>query len=92
MLFKAYPGTDNIKVIWMIPDRNLWGQYKKGNVTENETVAQSIWDFRFNRNELEQPEKDDLSDIQIDSIYRDLGQQARRKANNDFMQNSSVVS
>ncbi len=49
MLFKGYPGTDNVKVIWIIPDRNLWGQYKKGNVTESSIVEQSIYNFRFNR-------------------------------------------
>src|SRR5882724_9710795 len=32
MLFKAYPGTDLIKVLWMIPERALWGNFKKGMV------------------------------------------------------------
>jgi hypothetical protein len=77
MLFKAYPGTDLIKVIWMIPDRALWGQYKKGNVTENETVTQSIEDFQFNRKKLEAKEDDDLSDEKIDSIYLEISRNAQ---------------
>jgi len=84
MLFKAYPGSDNIKIIWMIPDRSLWGQYKKGNITESSLIEQSIYNFRFNRNELERPEDDDLSDTQIDSIYRSIGAEARQKKNNDY--------
>jgi len=77
MLFRAYPGTDTIKIIWMIPARELWGQYKKGNVTQSETVAWSIKMFQHNRNELEQKEPDDLSNEMIDQIYRSIGQQAR---------------
>ncbi len=72
MLFKAYPGSDNIKVIWMIPARELWGQYKKGNLTENQTVSESIYDFQNNRESLEAKEDDDLSDDQIDAIYRQI--------------------
>jgi hypothetical protein len=77
MLFKAYPGSDKIKIIWMIPAREMWKQYKKGNVTQSETVAWSIQQFQHNRNELERSEPDDLTDEQIDAVYRSLGQQAR---------------
>ena len=66
MLFKAYPGTDLIKVIWMIPARELWGQYGKGLITENRTVSDSIHDFQFNRNKLEKKEDDDISEEQVD--------------------------
>jgi hypothetical protein len=86
MLFKAYPGTDILKVIWMIPDRALWKQYGKGLVTENKTVIDSIYAFEHNREELERKESDDLTDIQIDQIYKDLSKQGKTK------QKTSVVS
>lgn len=72
MLFKAYPGSDNIKVIWMIPAREMWSQYEKGKLTENETVCQSIYDFQHNRELLEAKEDDDMSDEEIDGIYKSL--------------------
>lgn len=72
MLFKAYPGTDIIKVIWMIPARELWGQYEPGKLTENKTVAESVYDFVNHREKLEASEDDDLSDDKIDAIYRDI--------------------
>lgn len=72
MLFKAYPGSDNIKVIWILPPRELWSQFKKGNMTENETICQSIYDFENNRSKLEAKEPDDLSDAAIDMIYREI--------------------
>lgn len=82
MLFKAYPGKDEIKVIWIIPARELWKQYETGLITENQTVVESIHDFQFNREKLERKEKDDLSEEKIDSIYREiaiLGKQKRIK-------------
>lgn len=83
MLFKAYPGTDVIKIIWMIPARELWAQYKLGNVTENKTVLHSIEMFEYHRKKLEMKEEDDLSDDKIEQIYRDLSIEARRKQQMD---------
>jgi hypothetical protein len=79
MLFKAYPGTDIIKVIWMIPAREMWNQYEKGKLAENKTVVESIYDFQYNRSRLEAKEPDDLSDEKIDLIYKDLSIQAKFK-------------
>ncbi len=79
MLFKAYPGTDTVKVIWMIPAKELWGQYKKENVTGNEIVFQSIHDYTHNKEKLEERETDDLSDFQIDAIYREMSTGAKYK-------------
>ena len=72
MLFKAYPGSDTIKVIWMIPAEELWAQFGKGLLTENKTVYESINDFKHNRAKLEMKEKDDLSDDAIDAIYKEI--------------------
>lgn len=77
MLFKGYPGSDNVKVIWMIPAREMWGQYQKEMVTESDIVMQSIDDFEHNRARLEEKEEDDLSDEAIDSIYKSIGTQAK---------------
>lgn len=77
MLFKAYPGTDVIKVIWMIPAPELWGQYAKGLLTENRTVSESIYAFQFARDKLEEKEEDDMTDQQVDNIYREISKDAR---------------
>jgi hypothetical protein len=79
MLFKAYPGTDNIRVIWMIPARELWGQYDKGKMTENKTVCESIHDFKNNKEKLEAKEDDDLQDHVIDMIYMSIADEAQKK-------------
>lgn len=72
MLFKAYPGTDVIKVCWMLPAVEVWNEYKKGNVTEHDITAWSIVAYETNRAELACPEEDDLSEEKIDSIYREI--------------------
>lgn len=79
MLFKAYPGSDNVKVIWMIPAKELWKQYESGLLLENETVVVSIYNFRNHRDRLEAKEPDDLTDSQIDAIYRTLSMDAQVK-------------
>lgn len=79
MLFKAYPPTDKIKVIWMLPVREQWGQYKKENVTADDITRKSIEDFQHNRNALECNEEDDLSEEQINFIYREMSFNANQK-------------
>jgi hypothetical protein len=77
MLFKGYPGSDMIKVYWMIPDRLMWEQYGKGMISESQTVIESIYQFENEREKLEAPDEDDLSDEEVDKIYLSLGQQFR---------------
>jgi len=69
-LFRVKTGSDNIEICWMIPPREMWDQYTKGKITENETVAWSIDQFKNNRKELEANHPEDLSDEKQRSIYR----------------------
>lgn len=78
MLFKVYPGSDKVKIIWMIPDREQWKQFKRGNITESQRVAWSINQFEFHRADLDAKEPDDLNDEQINAIYKELSQQAKQ--------------
>lgn len=79
MLFKAYPGSDNIKILWMIPKKELWGQYDKGKVTESNETYISIQNFIHHRHELDAPEKDDLTDAEINKVYEEISMDAKRK-------------
>jgi hypothetical protein len=72
MLFKAYPGTDKIEIIWMIPAREMWSQFQKGLLTESKIVTESIRDFESDRKKLEEAEEDDLNDAEIDRIYKEI--------------------
>lgn len=59
-LFRAISHTDTIQVVWLIPPKEQWKQYEKGNVTESNEVAWSIEMFKHNRKELEKPHPDDM--------------------------------
>jgi len=69
-LFRVKSGTDNIEICWMIPPREVWNQYTKGMVTENETVTWSINQFQNNRKELEANHPEDISEDRQRAIYR----------------------
>lgn len=76
-LFKYYPADDITQIIWILPEKELWGQYKKGMMLECKDVMTSIYNFENNFNELASREPDDLSDKMIDEIFeaisRDYG-------------------
>jgi hypothetical protein len=74
-LFRAKSNTDLIEVCWLIPPRELWKQYTKGNVTESDTVRWSIMQFTTAKIELEKPFPDDLSEEQVKNIYIDVARE-----------------
>lgn len=68
LLVKAYPGTDLVKWIWILPERHLWKNYAKGMLFENEFVTQCTKTFNENKHLLQQPEPDDPSPAQAQEI------------------------
>ena len=79
MLFKGYPGTDIVKIIWMLPQMELWEQYEKGKLTENEIVTESIYQYKNNIEKLNAKEEDDLDDKTINKIYEEIKFTTREK-------------
>lgn len=80
MLFKAYPPGDNIKIVWIIPEKELWCNYEKGKVMENSIVYESIQMFKNNKKKLEEKEPDDLSEQEIHKIYLDIKKNSKKKS------------
>lgn len=74
-LFRAKSNSDIIEVCWMIPPREMWPQYVKGNITENETVIWSVDQFSNNRKKLEEKDPEDLSDEKCKWIYRTIARE-----------------
>jgi len=79
MLFKAYPPGDVIKVIWLLPKRELWPNYKRGMICENKTISDSICDFQHNRKKLEQADPEDLDDNLAYAIYQEIALHAKQR-------------
>ena len=81
MLFKAYPPTDVIKPIWIIPEQHDWPNYEKDKLTENKLVMESIDAYQHHREKLESREEDDLQDYQVRDIYDEIHKNGKfRKA------------
>lgn len=73
MLFKVYPlHPERNHIVWILPERELWGAYQKGQMFEENAVAMSIDAFENDRAALERPEADDPSDERAQAIYKKL--------------------
>ena len=81
MLFKYYPREDIVKVIWMIPEREVWDQFTKGQMCENNLVSESIFLFMNDKKKLEDDEPDDISDAQAAGIAKEIGINANKRRN-----------
>lgn len=69
-LFRADSNTDILEICWLIPPEELWGQYKKGNVTESNWCSWSIDQYLNNRQALEKPLENDWTDEQAWNIFK----------------------
>lgn len=78
-LFRATSHTDILQIIWMLPPEDMWKQYRKGNVTEHETVLWSISQYLHNKKNLEAKDPDDLPDERVKQIYLAIAKEAEPK-------------
>jgi hypothetical protein len=79
MLFKHYPGRPGYEVFWILPAAELWDSYRKGNLTENKVVIESIHNFQFNKSRMEASESDDVSEEKAKEIYEQIARNAKGK-------------
>jgi hypothetical protein len=71
-LFRAISHTDILTICWLIPPKEMWDQYRKGNICESNYVLWSINQFQYNREELENPDPEDMSDDRARAIWLDF--------------------
>lgn len=84
-LFRAQSKTDIIEVVWMIPPRETWDQYKKGNITEDNLALWSINQFQYHRRKMSQPHPQDLPEEQARSILQQVINEKRQQIRMDLM-------
>lgn len=78
-LFRAISKTDLIEVCWILPPKEMWDQYKKGNVTESNWCLWSIGQFKENREHLKQPHPEDFSEEKAASIMKQIVDEKRQE-------------
>lgn len=78
MLFRAIPFSTHVDIIWIIPDRLIWPEFSKGKITHNPLIEEFIHLFQFDREELERPNKEDVSEEKANEIYKELSAQYKK--------------
>lgn len=68
-LFRAKSNSDLLEICWLLPPKELWDQYKKGNVTENNDILWSINQYRDNVKGLAKPHPEDMNEERAKQIY-----------------------
>ena len=71
-LFRAKSHSDICEICWLLPPREMWKTYEKGNVIEHEIVSWSIRLFENNREQLERDHEEDLDNEECETIYRQV--------------------
>lgn len=84
-LFRAISKTDMIEVVWMIPPREQWEQYKLGNVTESNWCLWSINQFLHNKKNLDKPHPEDMSEEYSAKIMQMIVDEKRQELRNKKM-------
>lgn len=74
-LFRAVSFSDIIEIVWMLPPREQWSNYSKGQVNENEIVEGCINMFKTNRKEMEKPHPEDFSEDKCKIIMKKIIQE-----------------
>ncbi len=69
-LFRAISHTDELEICWLLPPKEIWPQFRRGNLTEENTVLWSINQYEYNRKSLAKAAHDDMSDEKVQEIYR----------------------
>ncbi len=71
-LFRAISKSDIIQIVWLLPPREMWGQYTQGKVTESNEVLWSINQFIHKRKDLEKPHPDDMPEERARLILKSI--------------------
>lgn len=91
-LFRANSNTDIVEICWLLPPIEMWDQYKKGNVTESDWVIWSIDQYANNRQELEKPFPDDLTDHQARILMIKILEEGIREKSQFILMNEETSS
>lgn len=84
-LYRAKSKSDILEECWIIPEKHLWPQYKKGNITEHQTVLWSIYQFTHHPDQLAEPDPDDFPEEKAKEILRIIIDEKRQDLRNKKM-------
>jgi len=77
-LFRAISFSDILEVCWIIPPKELWGQYVKSHLCEHEIASWSIDQLIHNKRGLEAASPDDMSEERAKELLLELIEYKKR--------------
>lgn len=89
-LFRTTKNSNDVEVYWIIPPRELWGQNKKGNMTEDPIISESIHLFQNNREKLAEPHEKDLPLEKVKQILKIICSKRKKKKFNPILEENSA--
>jgi hypothetical protein len=78
-LFLASKKSDVVKIIWMLPKRELWDNFAPGKMMHNENVWTSIQNYKKYRDVLNVPDKDGPTEKDVLEFRKIIGAEAQKK-------------
>lgn len=72
MLFRVPRNTKAYQVIWVIPPVEIWPEFDKGQIHEDNIVKESIYMFQKKFLELSQPFPDDLTGEEAQDVMFEM--------------------
>lgn len=72
MLFRVPRNATAFEVIWIIPPVEIWSEFDKGQINENEVIQRSIYLFSKRLLELSQGHPDDLSGEEAQNVMFEM--------------------
>lgn len=78
MLFRCFPKDMLIEPIWIIPEVELWDNFTKGQLTQDDFIQKCINQYKADKKFFEQRDSLDYSDAELAAIRREIGQEAHK--------------
>ena len=78
-LFLAKKNSDIIRIIWMIPPREMWEQYAPGKMTHNQEIWTSIENFKKAKRKLSSPDKEGPTKKDEENFRKVIAEVARKR-------------
>lgn len=79
LLFKVRPPSDVVEIIWILPPSDTFSQFLKDTMFKDSIIFDSINKYIFDKSILERKDQDDLSDEEVDKIYKEISENSSRR-------------
>jgi len=77
-LFLCRKGSDVVQIIWLLPKRELWDQFKPGQMCFNENIWVSIQNFLHHKERLSAPDEGGPTERDVEHFRKVISEEAHK--------------